>query len=152
MLRHRRVINQLQEVLVGFCSEKLLQGIDRGHSDSRGQSRVHSYCQNLLARPSPAQDFLLGMKPGLGAGGAQQVGQIDWIALLQIRKRLVFPTFRNDPGDVSSRPSFETRFAPASEEKPSRTITVHVGNSSALDEIFLFLGEARAVGSDPVNE
>ncbi|MAS79347.1 MAG: hypothetical protein CMI25_02900 [Opitutae bacterium] len=152
MLGYGWIVDQFQEIFVRLCSKQLFQGEDGGHPGPGRESLVDGHSQNLLARTSPAQDFLLGMKPSLGAGGGQQVGQIDGIALLQVRKLLVLPALRNDPRDVATGSSLEARIAPASDEKPARTVTVDVGNPSALDEIFLFLCEARTVGRNPVDE
>ena len=94
----------------------------------------------------------MGVQPGLGTGSGQEVGQVDRIAFLQIGKCLVFPTFRNDPRDITSCSAFEAGAAPTANEKATGTIAVHVGNPSTLNEVFLFLCETRPIGGDPVDE
>ena len=92
------------------------------------------------------------MQAGLGAGGAQQISQVDRIALLQVRKLLVLPAFRDHPGNVSSVPSTETGVAPATDEEASGTIAVDVGDPSALDEVLLFLSKTGAIRRNAMNE
>ena len=92
------------------------------------------------------------MEAGLGAGGGQQIGQIDWIALLQVRKLLVLPALRDHPGNVAAGASTETGIAPATDEESTGTITVDVGYPSALDEVFLFLSKTGAIRRNAMNE
>ena len=92
------------------------------------------------------------METGLGAGGGQQISQIDLIALFQIGKFLVFPSLGDNAGHVPAVASTKTGVAPATDEEATGTIAVDVGDPSALDEILLFLGKARAVGRNAMNE
>ena len=102
--------------------KKLFQGVKCGDSGSGCDSFVQYYGEDLLSGSSAAKDFLLSVKSGLGAWGGEEVRQVNLISLAQFGKGPVFPKLGNDSRDVSTRASLEARIAPASDEKPARTV------------------------------
>ena len=59
---------------------------------------------------------------------------------------------KKTPSHKTKKAVVAVRVAPTPDEKPPGTIAIDVGDPTALDEIFLFLCEARAVGRNPVDE
>ena len=56
-----------------------------------------------------------------------------------------FPALGDNPGDVTTCAALEAGIAPTADEKATRAIAIDVGDSTALNEVFLLLSEAGAI-------